>query len=282
MKLGFIVTRHPPSRISPIVPEVVRLLREWDVEVDLIYPEEQLTCLSAATGEEHDLYVLKSGTELALSLAGALHAAGAELLNRYPVAAACRDKVVAAGVLEGAGVPTPQTYVTGEPQMLAALLESGPLIVKPHRGSQGRGVRVVREPEDLRSLPVEMGTVFAQHHHPPDGRDRKVYCIGDQVFGVKRIWPVQTYRDKVGEPFTVSEEIRDIALRCGQAFGLELYGLDIVVSENRPYVVDVSSFPGFKGVPEAALRLADYIYAAGQRVVAGEQLPDRSAGAVVA
>ena len=177
---------------------------------------------------------------------------------------------MATGILEAAGVPTPRTYVTGEPGRLAQLLESGPVIVKPHRGSQGRGVRVIRNAEDLRSLPVEMGTVLAQRHHQADGRDRKVYCIGDQVFGVKRIWPVQTYRDKVGEPFTVSDEIRDIALRCGQAFGLELYGLDIVVSEGRPYVVDVSSFPGFKGVPDAALRLADYIYAAGQRVVEGQ------------
>ena len=279
MKLGFIVTRHPPSRISPILPEVVRLLREWDVEVDLIYPEEQVTGLGASPGE-HDLYVLKSGTELALSLAGALDAAGAEMLNRYAVAAACRDKIVATGILEAAGIPTPQTYVTGEPGTLAALLEAGPLIVKPHRGSQGRGVRVIEDAEELRSLPIEMGTVFAQRHHPPDGRDRKVYCIGDQVFGVKRVWPVRTYRDKVGEPFTVSEEIRDIALRCGQAFGLELYGLDIVVSEDRPYVVDVSSFPGFKGVPEAALRLADYIYAAGQRVVEGRVSHADAAGAM--
>jgi ribosomal protein S6--L-glutamate ligase len=269
MRLGLILTRHPPTRISPIVPEMVRLLREWDVDVQLLYPEEQLTKLDALA-DGCDLYVLKSGTELALSLAGALHATGATLLNPYPVAAACRDKVVTTRILQEAGVPTPDTYVTGDPVALAPLLESGPLVVKPHRGSQGRGVRVLHDPAGLESLPVEMGTVLAQRYQESDGRDRKVYCIGDQVFGVKRVWPVRNYRDKLGEPFTVSEEIREIALRCGQAFGLDLYGLDIVVSEERPYVVDVSSFPGFKGVPDAALRLADYIYAAAHRVVDGE------------
>ncbi len=35
-----------------------------------------------------------------------------------------------------------------------------------------------------------------------------------------------------------------------------------MISKGHPYVVDLSSFPGFKGVPDAALRLADYIYAA--------------------
>jgi hypothetical protein len=44
------------------------------------------------------------------------------------------------------------------------------------------------------------------------------------------------------------------------------------MNEDRPYVVDMSSFPGFKGVPEAALRLADYIYTAGQRALRSEAL----------
>jgi ribosomal protein S6--L-glutamate ligase len=131
-------------------------------------------------------------------------------------------------------------------------------------------VRVVRQAAELRSLAADHGVTFAQRYHDPDGRDRKVYCIGGQLFGVKRIWPVRTYEDKLGEPFTLSPELREIALRCGRAFGMELFGLDIIISQGEPYVVDISSFPGFKGVPDASLRLADYIYAAGERVAAGE------------
>jgi ribosomal protein S6--L-glutamate ligase len=277
MKLGVILTRHPPGRISPIVPETVRLLREWRAEVELIRPEDTLIDVDALA-DECDLYVFKSGTELALSVAGALHVRGATLLNPYPVAVACRDKVVSARVLQAAGIPTPATYVTGELTALAPLLDSGPLVVKPHRGSQGRGVSVVRDAHELEEIEVELGTVLAQRYHEPDGRDRKIYCIGGHVFGVMRRWPVRTYRDKLGEPFTVSDELRDIALRCGRAFGLELYGLDVIVSEGRPYVVDVSSFPGFKGVPDAALRLADYVYAAARRVMEGEPTPAHAEG----
>jgi hypothetical protein len=32
------------------------------------------------------------------------------------------------------------------------------------------------------------------------------------------------------------------------------------MSDGRPVVVDVNTFPGFKGVPDAGARLADYIY----------------------
>ena len=48
-----------------------------------------------------------------------------------------------------------------------------------------------------------------------------------------------------------------------------------MISDDRPYVVDVNPFPGFKGVPEAALRLADYVYAAAALAVieAGQAVP---------
>jgi ribosomal protein S6--L-glutamate ligase len=269
MNIALMTMRHPPSRHSPITPVVVALLEEWGATVELIHPDDQLTDL-ASVRVEHDLYILKSGTELALSLAGALHGLGARILNPYPIAAMCRDKIVATRTLERAGVPVPATYTTLHPSQLAPLLNDGPLVLKPHRGSEGRGVHVVWDADELDSVSGDQGPVFAQRYHEPDGRDRKIYVIGDQVFGVKRVWPVRSFQDKLGEPFTITPELRDIALRCGAAFGLELYGLDVIFSHRRPYVVDISSFPGFKGVPDATLRLADYIYTAAQRVLAGE------------
>jgi ribosomal protein S6--L-glutamate ligase len=271
MKIGLLTLRHPPTDMSPLMPEVVRLLSEWEVEVDLIYPEEQVTNL-AEVRVEHDLYLLKSGTDLALSLAGALHAAGATILNPYPIAAMIRDKIAVTRVLQAAGVPTPDTYVTAHPNQLAPLLDHGPLVLKPYRGSQGRGIQVIWDADELDNIPTNRGPIFAQRYHKPDGVDHKIYCIGDQVFGVKRVWPARTYEEKVGKPFTITPELYGIALRCGRAFGLELYGLDLIMSHGQLYAVDVNSFPGFKGVPEAALRLADYIYTAGQRVLQGERL----------
>jgi glutathione synthase/RimK-type ligase-like ATP-grasp enzyme len=101
--------------------------------------------------------------------------------------------------------------------------------------------------------------------------------MGGQLFGVKRVWPARTYEDKLGEPFTVTAELREIALRVARAFGTDLFGLDIVVSDGRPYVVDINPFPGFKGVPDAALRLADYLYTAVRRAVDARQLAEASA-----
>jgi ribosomal protein S6--L-glutamate ligase len=276
MRIGMLMVRHPRSKVSPIMPEVVELLGEWGAEVDSLCLEEEVTRLSDVR-VEHDLYVLKSGSELALSLAGALHAAGATILNPYPVALACRDKVIATRMLQSAGVPTPDTYVTAQIGELSPLLDDGPLVVKPYRGTNGAGVHVVWDPDQLDDVAPQGGVLFSQRYHKPEGRDRKIYVIGGQVFGVKRVWPARTYAEKLGEPFTITPELREIALACGRAFGIELYGLDVIMSEGRPYVVDVSSFPGFKGVPDASLRLADYIYAAAERVLRGEPAIEPSA-----
>ena len=261
MRIAFLLARHPPDRKSPILPEVYDRLRARGHHVDLIYPEEGMVDL-AELNVEHDLYVLKFRSEIALSLAGALHARGAALLNPYPAAAALRDKVVATRLLQTAGVPVPETFVAAAPQQLLPALAGGPLVLKPYRGSQGRGVRVVRVPEELVGHPGDGGLAFAQRFHRGDGHDRKIYCIGGRLFGVKRVWPPRTYEDKIGQPFALTPELEEIARRCGEALGVDLFGVDIVLSDGAPWVVDMSGFPGFKGVPEAALHLAEAIHAA--------------------
>lgn len=261
MRIALLMVKHPPERKSPIMPEVIERLRGRGADVEVLLPDESLTDLSRVT-VDHDLYVLKSGSDRALSLAGALHAQGATVLNPYPAAASLRDKVVSTRILQAAGIPVPATWLARDPAELVPLLKDGALVVKPYRGSQGRGVFVIRTAEELLALPPAESLLFAQRHHAPDGPDCKLYCAGGRVFGVRRIWPPKTYEDKLGQPFTVSRELEKIALACGAAFGVRLFGVDVVMSQGQPYVVDMQAFPGFKGVPDAAVLLAEEIWAA--------------------
>jgi len=265
MRIGIIL-----DWMNPNIERAVGLLSERGVRLDLIHPEKQLISLSRVRVES-DLYLLKSGSDLALSLGGALHALGAATLNPYPTVAMMRNKIIVTRVLQAAGVPTPDTYVTTRPNDLVSLLESGPLIVKPYRGSRGEGIRIVRHGRELFDLPSD-GPILAQRYEEPDGRDLKIFCIGGKLFGVRRIWPLRTYQDKVGDPVPLTPDLRDIARSCGRAFGIDLYGLDVVLSSGRPYVVDVNKFGSYMGVPDASRLLADYIYAAGLRIMRGERL----------
>jgi ribosomal protein S6--L-glutamate ligase len=239
--------------------QAAQILSEKGTVVVTLNPDERSFDL-ANVKVESDLYILKSSSQSAISLAGLLHTAGANVLNPYPVVAVMKDKILATKVLQAADVPLPATFIAARADQLGELLDDGPLVVKPYwGGSQGRGVRIVENANQLADIPPEQGLIFAQRYHKPDGRDHKIYCIGGQVFGVRRIWPAHTYADKLGEPFTVTHEMSEITLRCGRAFGVDLFGLDLIVSDGQPYVVDINTFPGFKGVPDAAHHLAAYI-----------------------
>jgi ribosomal protein S6--L-glutamate ligase len=279
-RIGFLLPHYSERSLSHMA-EVLRRLAAAGAHVDVINPARRIVDLSEFR-VEHDLYVLKKISGLAFSLAGALHVRGAAILNPYPASVALRDKIVAFRVLQAAGVPTPASYAASQVGELAPLLDAGPIIVKPYQGSGGYGVRVVRSAAELAELPGLEKPVFAQRYHPPDGRDLKLYVIGERVFGTFKVFPARTEAEKHGEPFTPSPEFCDIARQCGRAFGIDLYGVDIVESGGQPYVVDMSSMPGFKGIPDAPSLLAPYFYAAAERAARGEQLYNAPAGVRVA
>jgi ribosomal protein S6--L-glutamate ligase len=251
------------------MPRVAALLAERGAQVDVLDPASGVTRLSAVRAE-HDLYVLKDKSELGLSIAGALHTSGATLLNSYPVSLALRDKIVTSRALEAAGLPTPEAFVAATPEQFAPLLESGPLVLKPYRGSRGKGVHVVRTTAELSAEACAGSPAFAQRFLPHDGPDLKLYAIGPELFGVRRVWPATTYEQKLGEPFALSAGLVKLMERCRDALGMDLFGVDVIESEGRPFVVDASSFPGFKGVPDAAMRLARFIHGVAERAALGD------------
>jgi len=123
---------------------------------------------------------------------------------------------------------------------------------------------------ELASVPHEgRQPVFAQRYHRPRGPDLKLYVIGERVFGVRKPYPRTTVEEKTGESFTPSPELCAIALACGRTFGIELYGVDVIESDDGCYVVDVGSLPGFRGVPDAPRLLAAHLVAAAQRAARG-------------
>ena len=71
MNVCFLLERGSPPRRNRVITETIALLRQRGVGVEVLYPEEELVRLDALTVQA-DLYLHKSNTELALSLATAL------------------------------------------------------------------------------------------------------------------------------------------------------------------------------------------------------------------
>ena len=247
-------------------PEIIRLLRARGATAQPLHLGDDVIDVTRVR-VECDLGVLMHKSDLAMSVAADLHRAGTPVLNPYPISALLRDPIMAFRVLQAAGIPVPETLVASHVSQLLPALDRGPLIIKPYRLSRAhaKGPEVVRDAAELAALGLIEEPVFAQRYHPQDGPARKLYAIGGELFGVLRRPPART-------PFAPSAELADIAQRCGAAFGIDLFGVDIVESEGRAYVVDMASFPSFKGVPDAPRRLADHIYNVAERAARGERI----------
>jgi ribosomal protein S6--L-glutamate ligase len=264
MRLYFMVVRRVPPVPSPVLVEAYDILKQRGYEIDEGIAEEVLLRPDLLT-VSHDLYILKSHTELSLSLAGIFYCQGARLLNPYPSCALTQNKIVVSRLLQMADVPAPRSWVTGDLALLRPLAEETTLIIKPHLGHRGAGIHKVCNPDDLEKIPLPTSPIIIQEFIEGTGEDLKVYVVGEEVFAVSKPFSESSFAVP-GRPVRVSDEIRQISLRVGKICGLGLYGLDMIESPRGPFVVDVNFFPGYKGVPDVAPLIADYIdgYAQGR------------------
>lgn len=260
MKVAVFLERGNPPRLNQVYADAFALLEQRGIQCDLIYPEEQLIALDTLKVDA-DLYLLKSDSELSLSLAIALEAMGGRVLNSAYASQLAKNKVLASSILARAGLPAPRSVAGATPAQVAALFGHEPIIFKPYRGYHGVGIAVAHHGASLPAQSDYPDLVFAQEYLGAARKDLKVFVIGEHVFGVRKEFSSNSYL-QAGAPTVLPPEIDDIVRRCGKAFGLELYGLDIAEDESGVFIIDVNYLPGYRGIPNAPRLLAEHIISA--------------------
>jgi len=113
--------------------------------------------------------------------------------------------------------------------------------------------------------------VYIQKFIECDGFERKVYVIGDKVFGIIRENPIYIYLSKKPEnidvdtikrkEFKISEEIRDFAKILSKELNLKIFGFDLIrlINKDRYYLIDLNDFPGFRGIKNVENALSSYL-----------------------
>jgi ribosomal protein S6--L-glutamate ligase len=251
MKIHFVLDEQAHSRPEPTYVSAMGILADHGFTVSSGIPEATLLCPDRACAR-HDLYVLQSRSELALSIAGVLHDRGGRFLNAYPACALAQNRILAASRLAGCGLPVPRCWVTADFARLCDLAAERPVIVKPYRAHARDQQVLAHTPDDLVGIPLGEHPVLVQEYVAGDAL--RVQVIGAHVFATAHA--PQAPQDIMAAPVTPA--LRDLALRCGRAFGLEVYGIDVVASAEGPRVVDVDPTPAFRGLPRAAALLARY------------------------
>ncbi|MFE3150616.1 RimK family alpha-L-glutamate ligase [Streptomyces sp. NPDC059218] len=215
-----------------------------------------------------DVYLLKAHTPRALALARSLEALGARVVNSAAATELCQDRSRIAAVAAKDGLPMPRTWTLdalSEALSGAEPAQNGyPLMVKSRHSRRADLVARVDGPDGLRDLASKWSDepVVLQEFVANSGWDHKLWVIAGEVFtGVRPAAvgappggarPAPLVRD-------LPQDWTRLALRTGEVFGLDVYGVDLLDREGAPVVVDINAFPGIrgpKGAPEALAALA--------------------------
>ena len=271
-RLCFIVEEKYENDAMPSV--VAEALRSWGHQVDVLHPHSMLTDLGdlmPGGTSAYDAYVLKtvSGGP-GLSVLEAAGAAGLATVNDYRAIRLARDKAVAASRARAAGLPFPTTWFAARSALLQQVpRDRYPLVVKPNNGSSCEQIYRVESPEQLDRLDIDdSGFLLAQPYLTNPGYDVKLYNTGGDVFAAVRRSPLHPGEDVVEQLIPVTPELHALTLAVGRAFGLDIYGLDVVQTPRGWVVLDVNDFPSFGKVPEVAQRLARTVLRLARRAAA--------------
>ncbi|CAM5462931.1 hypothetical protein GCM10010329_32370 [Streptomyces spiroverticillatus] len=274
MRLCFLVEEH--YRHDGMPREVIGRLTSWGHRVDVVRPGGSLLEMGEAVrAGTHDAWVLKtvSGGP-GLTLLEAAAEAGLTTVNDARSIRRVRDKALAAAIGRSHGLPLPPTYAAASPQLLTAIPESAyPLVVKPADGSAGRAVHLVPTPQRLTALLPELsgeGMLIAQPYVPNAGVDLKVYSVGGELYATERRSPLHPDHPARERRVVLPAEVVQTVVRVGEVYGLDLYGVDVLLGPDGPVVVDVNDFPSFRRVPDAAGQVARAVLELARR---GPELP---------
>jgi len=113
--------------------------------------------------------------------------------------------------------------------------------------------------------------VYIQEFIECDGIERKIYVIGDNVFGIKRENPIYKFLREQPEDidvnlierekFEITEDIVKLSKILSSELNIKIFGFDLVKPINKDiyYLIDLNDFPSFKGIPNIENILKNFI-----------------------
>lgn len=180
-----------------------------------------------------------------------------------------RNKGGVIAALAEAGLPVPETVVVSNPvdeDALVAAFErfDPPVVVKPNSTTRGVGVAragdldsflgVVDYLDLLHDFPATGDRSFLVQEHLPEARDYRVMVVDGEYAGAveRRLpdgdveagrWKHNVHRDARAERADLPPELRELAERAASVLGVDLLGVDLLVSGERAVVSETNARP---------------------------------------
>jgi tetrahydromethanopterin:alpha-L-glutamate ligase len=225
---------------------------------------------------------------LRLGILHALRELGVPVWNDARAIERCVDKSTTSFLLARAGIATPPTWAAESLEAAREIVRreagEGPLVLKPLFGSQGRGLKLIRTPDDLPASDAVAGVYYLQRYvaAAQDGvfRDFRVFISSGRAIAamVRHATSWVTNVKRGGRPMAgvIGGEIKDLAVRATAAVGADFAGVDLILGvDGHPSVLEVNSMPAWAGLQKvtptriAAVLADDLMAALGAPMVRG-------------
>ncbi len=207
-------------------------------------------------------------TEYGVAVVAQFGMMGVPVVNDASSIMRSRDKLRCLQLLARKGIDIPKTVVARNPRNIGVALEmvdGTPVILKLLQGTQGVGVMIAESRQAVESVldtlwGLGQNILIQQFVAESKGRDIRALVLGDKVVcAMERRAKMGEFRSNIhrggfGEIVKLDPRYTRAAVEATRVVGLQIAGVDMLVSREGPKVMEINSSPGFEGMERATGR----------------------------
>lgn len=179
-----------------------------------------------------------------------------------------RDKLRSQQLLARKGVDMPITGFANRPDDvddLIKLVGGPPLVIKLIEGAQGVGVVLAETKKAAESviqtlMGLNTNIIVQEFIKESSGIDIRCLVVGDKVIAaMQRKASAGEFRANIhqggsAKEIKITKKVREIAVKASKIMGLNMAGVDLLMSDRGPLVLEINSSPGLEGIEKATGR----------------------------
>lgn len=173
-----------------------------------------------------------------------------------------RDKLSCLQILAAHGIKVPRSGIGNNYYTQSALLDlvgRNPHVLKLINGTHGLGVILSQQKSNAESIleafhRSDQMLMIQQFIKESAGMDIRAFIVDGVIVGaMKRVAAAGDFRSNlhrgaIGEKIVLSEIESTIARRAAEIMGLKIAGVDMLISNSGPMVLEVNASPGLEGI----------------------------------
>ena len=204
-----------------------------------------------------------------------------------------RDKLRCKQYLVKKGVPIPDTgfaYSKNDFETIINTVGGAPLILKLSEGTEGTGVFLAKDEKEAKNIlntlkQFDARVIVQKFIEESSGTDFRCFVVGDKIVAtMRRESQDGDFRANIalgGKSYneTITAEEERIVLESARAIGINIAGVDMILSNSGPLIIEINVAPDFSG--EFGLEYTSGVDVAGAIIdyaIEGKQKFDKGEG----